>query len=149
MWQGDWSADSKLTPIERIQLSHSDIVTFHNYEKAAAFERRIQSLQRFGRPILCTEYMARGVKSTFDGSLAIAKKYNVGAYNWGLVAGKSQTHMPWDSWQKPYVTGQPPIWFHEIFHPDGQPYKAAEVDFIRNLTGISQNRPQAARTAAA
>jgi hypothetical protein len=49
----------------------------------------------FHRPILCTEYMARGAGSTFDSSLPIAKKYNVAAINWGLVAGKTQTYLPW------------------------------------------------------
>ena len=55
--------------------------------------------------------MARGNGSTFDESLPVAKKYNAGAINWGLVAGKTQTYLPWDSWQRPYVLTQPTIWF--------------------------------------
>ena len=78
--------------------------------------------------------MARGNKSTFRGSLPVAKKYNVAAYNWGLVDGKSQTKYAWDSWKKAY-TGEPPIWFHDIFHKDGKPYKQDEVDLIKQLTG--------------
>ena len=62
------------------------------YDKADEFERRVQSLKRYRRPLLCTEYMARGNGSTFEGSLPIAKKHNVAAYNWGLVIGKTQTH---------------------------------------------------------
>jgi len=135
VWRGDWSSDDKLSPMERVQLEHSDVISFHNYDKAAEFEQRIQWLQRFHRPILCTEYMARGNGSTFDGSLPIAKKYKVAAINWGFVAGKTQTYLPWDSWQKPYVDRQPPVWFHEIFKQDGTPYKAEEVDLIRKLTG--------------
>jgi|SoiMethySBSTD1v2_1073268.scaffolds.fasta_scaffold38760_2 Cellulase (glycosyl hydrolase family 5) len=135
VWKGDWSSDDKLSPMERVQLEHSDVISFHNYDKAAEFEKRIQWLQRFHRPILCTEYMARGNGSTFDGSLPIAKKYKVAAINWGFVAGKTQTYLPWDSWQKPYVDRQPTVWFHEIFKQDGTPYKSEEVDLIRKLTG--------------
>jgi hypothetical protein len=50
------------------------------------------------------------------------------------VAGKSQTWLPWDSWQRPYVLEQPPIWFHDVFHPDGTPYRQREAELIRSLT---------------
>ncbi len=68
--------------------------------------------------------MARGNGSTFEGSLPILKKYNVGAINWGLVQGKAQTHLPWDSWRRPYVDREPAVWFHEVFRNDGTPYDA-------------------------
>lgn len=134
VWRGDWTADAKLTPMERIQLDQSDVISFHSYDDGQTFEKRIHSLKRYQRPILCTEYMARGNGSTFQGSLPIAKKYNVAAYNWGFVAGKTQTHLPWDSWQKPYVDREPAIWFHEIFRQDGTPYRQDEVDLIKTLT---------------
>ena len=73
--------------------------------------------------------------STFEGSLPVAKKHNVAAYNWGLVMGKTQTHLPWDSWQRPYTDREPPVWFHEVFRNDGSPYRAEEVELIRKLTG--------------
>ena len=111
------------------------MISFHSYDDGGEFEKRILWLTRYNRPILCTEYMARGNKSTFQGSLPIAKKYNVAAINWGLVAGKTQTFLPWDSWQKPYVGRDPEVWFHEVFRPDGTPYKADEVELIKRLTG--------------
>jgi Cellulase (glycosyl hydrolase family 5) len=134
VWKGDWSTDDRLSPIERVQLESSDVISFHNYDSGAEFEKRITWLQRYHRPILCTEYMARGNGSTFQGSLPIARKYNVAAINWGFVAGKTQTYLPWDSWQKPYVDREPTIWFHEIFKQDGTPYKQDEVELIRQLT---------------
>ena len=103
--------------MERIQLEQSDVISFHNYDSGAEFEKRIVWLQRLHRPIICTEYMARGNGSTFQGSLPVAKKYNVGAINWGFVAGKTQTYLPWDSWKKPYVDREPAVWFHESFKP--------------------------------
>lgn len=139
VWNGDWSSPDKLTAMEKIQLDLSDVISFHNYGPPAEFEERVKWLQRYHRPLLCTEYMARGNKSTFEGTLPIAKKYKVAAYNWGLVAGKTQTNLPWDSWQKPYVGREPSIWFHEIFHTDGKPYRPEEVAFIRKITGAKSS----------
>ncbi|MCO5239474.1 MAG: cellulase family glycosylhydrolase [Chitinophagaceae bacterium] len=134
LWSGDWSAPGKLKPIETLMVEESDVISFHNYGDAASFEKNIVELQRYGRPIFCTEYMARGNNSTFEGSLPLAKKYNVAAYNWGLVDGKSQTIYPWNSWEKAY-TGEPELWFHDIFRKDGTPYRKAETDLIKKLTG--------------
>jgi hypothetical protein len=135
VWQGDWSNPAKESETTKIQLAESDVISFHNYGWPEEFEARIKELQRLHRPILCTEYMARGAGSTFDGSLPIAKKYNVGAINWGLVAGQTQTYLPWDSWERPYTVSQPTVWFHEVFRNDGTPYRQREVDLIRQLTG--------------
>jgi hypothetical protein len=131
VWNGDWSVVGKLSPMEKIQLSLSDVISFHSYEAPDMFEKRVLSLQQYNRPIVCTEYMARGNGSTFQGTLPIAKKYHVAAINWGLVAGKTQTYLPWDSWKNPYVNREPAVWFHEIFRADGQPYRQEEADFIR------------------
>jgi hypothetical protein len=133
VWKGAWSSPEKLDPIEKIQIEMSDIISFHSYEKPEEFEKRIVWLLPYHRPILCTEYMARGNGSTFQGSLPIAKKYHVAAINWGLVAGKTQTYLPWDSWQHPYTDREPAIWFHEIFRNDGAPYQLQEVHFIRDV----------------
>ncbi|MBI4910005.1 MAG: cellulase family glycosylhydrolase [Acidobacteria bacterium] len=134
VWQGDWSTDEKLSPMARVQLELSDVISFHNYNKPEDLEKAIRSLQRLGRPLLCTEYMARGNGSTFQGSLPVLKKHKVAAINWGLVEGKAQTHLPWDSWQKPYVGREPAVWFHEVFRNDGRPYAPAETAFIRGIT---------------
>jgi hypothetical protein len=135
VWAGDWSAPEKLSETSRLQLEMSDVVSFHNYDRPAEFEKRVQWLERYQRPILCTEYMARGNGSTFEGILPVAVKYHVAAINWGLVAGKTQTYLPWDSWKKPYVGREPAIWFHEVFRTDGTPYKQSEIDAIRAAAG--------------
>lgn len=134
LWQGDWTDDSKLSPTAAIQAAYSDVISFHDYNNPTAFEKRIQSLQRYRRPLLCTEYMARGNGSFFEGTLPVAKKYNVAAFNWGLVQGKTQTNLPWDSWQNAYVDREPAIWFHEVFFTDGKPYQPEEAAFIRRIT---------------
>ncbi|WP_025762438.1 cellulase family glycosylhydrolase [Dyadobacter tibetensis] len=133
VWAGDWTSYETLKPIEKASIDQSDIISFHNYDKAEDFEKRILQLQQYDRPLICTEYMSRGNGSFFEGSLPIAKKHKVGAINWGLVNGKSQTIYPWDSWQKPYDQ-EPELWFHDIFRKDGTPYRAEEVALIKRLT---------------
>jgi len=135
VWKDDWSVPEKLGAGAKIQIETSDVISFHSYDKPEVFEKRILSLQQYHRPLICTEYMARGNGSTFQGSLPIAKKYNVGAINWGLVAGKTQTYLPWDSWEHPYTDREPSVWFHEIFRTDGKPYSAEETELIKRLTG--------------
>jgi hypothetical protein len=144
VWQGEWASDDKLSATARIQLDNSDVISFHDYNDPAMFEKRVQALMRFKRPILCTEYMARGNKSTFKGSLPIGLKYGVAMYNWGLVEGKTQTHLPWDSWKKPYVDGrEPAVWFHEVFRIDGKPYLDDEVQLIKKLTSQAKTKKKA------
>jgi hypothetical protein len=138
VWKGDWSDPAKMTPMDKIQVELSDVISFHNYDGPEEFEKRVKWLQRYNRPLLCTEYMARGNKSTFQGTMPIAKRYKVAAYNWGLVAGKTQTNLPWDSWKSAYIDREPAVWFHEIFQTDGTPYRADEVEFIRTVTGVAK-----------
>jgi Cellulase (glycosyl hydrolase family 5) len=133
VWKGDWSSDASLSEMARFQLQNSDVITFHSYDPPEVTRKKIESLRRYDRPIVCTEYMARPLGSTFASILPLLKKERVGAYNWGFVNGKSQTIYPWDSWDKPY-SGEPAIWFHDIFHKDGQPYDPKETEMIRKLT---------------
>lgn len=133
IWLGDWSSHKKLTPMQKLQVEQSDIISFHNYDGDEEFEKRIKWLQRYERPLLCTEYMARPNGSTFEGFLPIAKEYNVAMYNWGFVDGKTQTKYPWDSWDKAY-TSEPDVWFHEVLRKDGSAYRKEEVDLIKEMT---------------
>jgi hypothetical protein len=134
VWHGDWSSLAAMPPMGRVQIEQSDVISFHNYGWPEDFEAHVKMLEQFHRPLICTEYMARGAGSTFDTVLPVAHENHVGAINWGFVAGKSQTFLPWDSWQHPYVDHEPPIWFHDVFHADGKPYREREVQIIRSLT---------------
>jgi hypothetical protein len=141
VWNGNWSSDKKLGPIQRIQVEQSDVISFHAYGKPKAFEKRIAWLRRYHRPLLCTEYMARPLGSTFPAILPIAKQQRVAAINWGFVVGKTQTNFPWDSWKHPYVEHPPKVWFHDVLDPDGKPYREDEARLIRELTKISNAVP--------
>jgi hypothetical protein len=133
LWSGaDWNNPAKLTPIQKIQIDNSDVLSFHNYDGPQEFEKRIQWLQGYHRPILCTEFLARGRGSTPQAILPIAKKYNVAAFAFGFVAGRSQTFLPPDSWEHPYKE-TPPTWYQDLVRFNGKPYSQEEADFIHSI----------------
>ncbi len=130
---GVWDEGAAFTRLNQFQLEHADIITFHNYENLASLHRQITTLQTHERPLICTEYMARTRGSLFTTHLPVFKDAQVGCYNWGLVAGKTQTQYPWYSLQS---TAEPELWYHDIFYPDGTPYDEAEVNAIKALTEV-------------
>ncbi len=134
VWDGVWGDARLRSEIAGIQLDQSDVISFHSYDSPVGFDARISELAFTGRPLLCTEYMARSLDCTVENILPITKRRNVAAYAWGLTAGKTQTYFPWDSWDRPYAT-EPQPWFHDLLGRDGEPYRPAEIATIRNLTG--------------
>ena len=128
---GIWNADQK--ELNKIQLDNSDVITYHCYDTPENHLALIRKLKLNDRPLICTEYMARPRNSTFENTLPMLKKENVGAINWGLVSGKTNTIYAWD---KPMPDGaEPKLWFHDVFRKDGTPYKKEETDLIKKLNG--------------
>ncbi|MDD4866773.1 MAG: cellulase family glycosylhydrolase [Mycobacterium sp.] len=138
VWHGQWADPGRRSTIAGIQLDNSDVITFHSYAEPGGFEARIAELAPQGRPTLCTEYMARPWGSTIENILPIAKRHNVGAINWGFVAGKTQTYFPWESWDHPY-TSMPAVWFHDLLHPTGRAFKDGEIETVRRLRGLAMH----------
>jgi hypothetical protein len=129
----NWHMDGEFSALDNYMFAHSDVISFHCYEQKEDLEKRIESIKKFKRPILCTEYMARPFKSTFQDVMPLLKKHNIGAYNWGFVAGKTQTHCPWDSWETQYDR-EPELWFHDIYYSNGTAYNETEIEFIKEIT---------------
>lgn len=126
---GLWNWDYE--KLNAFQVANSDVITYHDYEAPEWHLRVVQLLKAYGRPLICTEYMARPRNSTFENTMPMLKKENVGAINWGLVEGKTNTKYAWDT---PMPNGdEPKLWFHEVFRKDGKPYKQEEVDLIKKL----------------
>jgi hypothetical protein len=143
VWQGEWSP-GHTNAVNAYALENSDILSFHSYDTPENTRKRIDSLRGYGRPMICTEYMARPVGSRFETNLPIFKAAGIPAISWGFVSGRSQTIYPWDSWDKTY-TAEPPEWFHDVLYADGRPYKPAEVEFLKATLHVS-NTPAAAPT---
>lgn len=134
-----WTEQGEMDDYE---LDHSDVLTFHLYGGLDGTRDFVNSrLKPYGRPIICTEYMARGAGSTFQNHLSYFNGENIGAINWGLVDGKTQTKFPWGSAEG---APEPNPWFHEVFHTNGKPYDEAETNLIRLYSAISKNTLQSA-----
>jgi len=121
-----------LKELNKFQVENSDIITYHNYDNPEKHQAAIDTLKKYNRPLVCSEYMARRNNSLFQNIMPMLKKNSIGAINWGLVSGKTNTKYAWD---EPLTDGsEPKLWFHEIFNTDGTPYKQEEVDLIKSLT---------------
>lgn len=131
---GVWAGvnGGQIPAMRNLQINASDVISFHNYQALDECRGMVDVLKENNRPLICTEYMARGCGSTFESILPWFKQEKIGAYNWGAVAGKSQTQYPWDSWEKTY-TAEPELWHHDIFRPDGTPYDSRETVLIKSL----------------
>lgn len=119
---------------QQIAIEQSDFITFHHYGPADSLHRRIVELSALGRPVMCTEYMARHEGSRFQTCLPVLKEHGVAAYNWGFVSGKTQTIFPWKPPEDPHA--EPAPWFHDILRADGTPYDAEETSLLRSLSGV-------------
>ncbi|MEO8852401.1 MAG: cellulase family glycosylhydrolase, partial [Ginsengibacter sp.] len=135
---GVWS--DRLVDLNTYQLANSDVITYHNYDKEPEHDKVIDSLKPYGRPLICTEYMARTRGSLFATIMPLLKKNNVGAINWGLVAGKTNTMYAWDTPMP--QGGEPKVWFHDIFRPNGTPYSQKEIDLIKSLTEVKKGNKE-------
>ena len=128
---GVW--DKNLADLNVFQLKNSDVITYHNYSDEKEHVQVIDSLKKYGRPMICTEYMARTRGSRFDNIMPLLKENKVGAINWGFVAGKTNTIYAWDT---PMPDGaEPKIWFHDIYRKDGTAFSNDEIKLIKKLTG--------------
>ncbi len=132
---GIWEYSEDCRPVNnalnKLILGRSDIISFHCYEPHNKLSLIIGALLAHDRPLLCTEWLARSAGSTVD-LLQVFADCGVGAINWGLVDGRTQTRFPWRSWTEQVDDDEP--WFHELLHQDGAPYDADEIELFRQIT---------------
>ncbi len=158
---GIWNGSASFTELNRFSLDNSDVITFHNYNPLKNVKEEVDSLEKQGRPIICSEYMARPRGSTFESILPYFEKKNIGAINWGFVSGKTQTIYPWNyprgsskkyynkwenkvrsvyPWQSHLTAPEPNVWFHDVFRADGTPYDSSEIKLIKKLVHKSKQK---------
>lgn len=122
-------------PLDQTALALSDVISFHAYTHTARMVAIIHQLQQLGRPLFCTEWLARHVGSTIEEQLPLMHVANIAPYQWGLVRGKTQTWLPW-----PSVMANSPdycrLWFHDVFDENGIPFAKAEIELVRRLSRI-------------
>jgi len=128
----NWSKLDSLSDLSRFAISNSDVISFHTYGNIEEMRLRVEQLEKYNRPILCTEYLARGQGSTFQEILPLLKEKQISAINWGFVAGKTNTIFPWSSWEEEFDS-LPKIWHHDVYLPDKTPYDQNEIDFIKEI----------------
>ena len=124
---GPWNYGGDFQEMNDFQLSNSDVITFHSYDVVENTKGTAENMLKLGRPVINTEYMARPTGSKFQTHIPMFHDLKVGAINWGLVKGKTNTIFPWNS---PEGAPEPKVWFHDVFHPDGTPFDQEEVDVI-------------------
>ena len=125
---GIWRNDLK--DLNKLQLEESDIVTYHCYNGDPQVQQHaIDTLKAYGRPLINTEYMARRNDCTFQKIMPLLKENNVGAINWGFVAGKTNTIFAWGD-PRPDVA-EPELWFHDVFRQDHTPFSEEEIEVIK------------------
>ena len=133
-----WGTPDSMTVIDRFMITQSDFINFHAYDGMDGVIKKVTELKKLGRPMICTEYLARGNGNKFENVMQFFHDEKIGAINWGFVAGKTQTNYPWSSWQPDAPKEEPEVWHHEILRKNGTPYDQAEVDLIKSLTQQSK-----------
>ena len=120
------------SPLSRRMMELSDIVSFHGYDPVPEIEAKLKICAAHGRPVLCTEWLVRRNGNTFERLLPLFRDHKIGCWNWGLVAGRTQTYFPWGS---PTNAPEPNHWQHDILRADGTPFNAREAQFIKVIMG--------------
>ena len=115
------------SPMSQGLAALSDVISFHAYGAAHDVSSKVETCLSFGRPLICTEWLKRQDGNTFAAVLPLFARHRVGWYHWGLVAGRTQTYMPWGSRRG---DPRPDMWQHDVFHPDGRPYDAHEIALV-------------------
>jgi hypothetical protein len=121
--------------IDKLRLKLSDINTFHSYSGPNATRKQILKLHKYKRPVLNTEWLLRRNGNTVEQILPLFAEMNIGWYNWGLVAGRTQTYMPWGS-----KAGDPlpKKWQCDLFYTSGLPYDKKEMEMIGKFGFIDE-----------
>jgi hypothetical protein len=128
---GVWDRSEAFDGLNALQLEQSDLISFHAYSGPEETEAIVDLLAARGRPVVCTEWMARPLDSRIATHLPMFAERRVGCYLWGLVNGRTQTHIPWASLREQLGTAE---WFHDLFHGDGRPYREEEIALLRRLS---------------
>jgi hypothetical protein len=120
--------DNIHSPMSKKLFALCDVVSFHGYDDVSGMKDKIGVCRATGRPVICSEWLRRQAGNTFAEMLPLFALNDVGWYNWGLVAGRTQTYMPWGSKKG---DAMPALWQHDVLRADGQPFDPKEAELLR------------------
>lgn len=148
-------AENPIQPLTSCWRAHdlSDVTSFHCYEQPGkapnvqpggihyrTFEDELALALSTGRPVLCTECVARTLGNELKSFLPYYSRAHIGFYIWGFCAGNAQYHLPWH-W--PAGAPVPERWFQCLLYPDGTPFDPEEINLIQSFhfTDSAQETP--------
>lgn len=120
-------------PADQRAMELSDVISFHAYVPLELMSKAIELLKQYGRPLICTEWLARHAGSVMAEQLPVFRENNIGCYQWGLVRGRTQTHIPWPEIKK-INPDYHDRWFHDVFDENGNAYDSSEMELLKRLT---------------
>jgi hypothetical protein len=125
---GAW--DNFFNQRSRLFFEESDVISYHGYDNVNGVKAKIDLCRSYGRPVLCTEWLLRQSGNSPKTLLPLFQKYKIGIYQWGLVAGRTQTYFHWGS---KAGTLEPTVWQHDLIRKDGTPHDIREFALYRNF----------------
>ena len=107
------------------------MISYHAYADTPGQLSLLSQLAEFGRPLFCTEWLARHVDSRIEEQLPLFRAQRVSSFHWGLVQGKTQTWLPWPDIPRNETTAL--LWFHDVLKSYGSAYSEKEMQMVRRL----------------
>lgn len=122
--------------IDRYALEHSDLISMHAYVPLERIQRLIEFAAQFDRPIVVSEWLGRAVGSRVEQQLPLLAENSIGSFHWGLVNGRTQTHLPW-----PFLDVDSKEWFHDLYRADHSAWDPAEIAVFIDMANKYTHSP--------
>ena len=129
-----WFGNDKA--LSDVIFGNSDVITFHCYSNKEETAKVIRMLKQYKRPIICTEWLNRPLGSSVESILPLFYAENIGSLHWGLVNGKTQTHLPWG--HRPADLPYKRIWQHDLYTNDYKAYSPYEIELFKTFISKSK-----------
>lgn len=116
-----------------------DVHNFHYYHTTknhmGGIERMLKRMRKINnRPMVCTEAVARTTGASVARSLIPFAENHIHFYSWGLYICDKNWTITWgNSSYEPHE----PI-FHDLIHPDGEPYDWRDLNWIRDFRFVRE-----------
>ena len=126
--------------VNRFQLENSDVISLHAYTPLEETRRLADSCRVGRRPLLITEWLHRPNGNTIETHLPYFWQEQISVWQWGMIAGKTQTNLSWSTMNGGVPEPEPQIWQHDVIRADGTPYDPEELRLIRRYGDMARTR---------